>query len=150
MRYTPATLKWGMRIWPPFVGAGIFVRDIAADWSSATVELHPWKLNGNIHGTAFGGSLQSMTDAFHALMLIHRLGRGYNVWDSAAETRFRKPGVGVVTARMELSDADLTRIREETADGAKALPWFEFPITDRSGAVVAEVRRQVYVRRRRD
>ncbi|OYO01707.1 tetrameric acyl-CoA thioesterase [Enemella evansiae] len=149
MRYTPTTLKWGMRIWPPFLGAGILVKEIAPDWTSATVELHPRRLNSNIHGTAFGGSLQSMTDAFHALLLIHRLGRGYNVWDAAAETRFIRPGRGVVTARMELSDEELERVRTETADGGKSLPWFEFPITDRHGEVVAQVRRQVYVRRHR-
>lgn len=148
MRYTPNTLKWGMRFWPPFLGAGIVVKEIASDWSSATVELRPRPLTGNIHGTAFGGSLQSMTDAFHALMLIHRLGRGYNVWDAAAETRFLRPGVGVVTARMELAEADVERVRADTADGGKSLPWFEFPITDRRGEVVAQVRRQVYVRRR--
>lgn len=150
MRYTPTTLKWGLRIFPPFFGAGIYVRDIAEDWTSAVVELRPRPLTRNIHGTAFGGSLQSMTDAFHALMLIHTLGRDYNVWDSAAEIRFIKPGRGVVTARMELTPEVLAQVRAETADGSKTLVWFDVDLTDARGDVVARVRRQVYVRRRRE
>jgi hypothetical protein len=34
-----------MNLWPPFLGAGIRVRSIAADWSEATVELRErWRL----------------------------------------------------------------------------------------------------------
>jgi hypothetical protein len=36
------------------------------------------------------------------------------------------------------------------ADGEKTLHWFETPIVDASGDTVARVRKQVYVRRKRE
>lgn len=73
-----------MNLWPPYLGAGIRVRSIAADWSEATVELRQRRLNRNYVGTHFGGSLFAMTDPFYALLLMHRLGERHLVWDQAA------------------------------------------------------------------
>ena len=89
---SPRLLRWGMNLWPPFRGAGIRVRHIADDWSEARVELRHGLLNRNFIGTPYGGSLFSMTDPFYALMLIHRLGERYLVWDQAASIDFVAPG----------------------------------------------------------
>ena len=77
----PRHLRWGMNLWPPFLGAGIRVRHIAPDWSEVRVELRQGLLNRNYVGTHYGGSLFSMTDPFYALMLMHLLGSRYLVWD---------------------------------------------------------------------
>lgn len=150
MEFTPKSLRRFMRFWPPYLGAGIVVREVVDDWSHVVVDLHTHRLNANVHGTAFGGSLQSMTDPFYCLMLHHRLGPAYLCWDQAAEIRFVKPGERRVRARMEVTAEQEAQILAETADGAKSLTWFECDITDRSGEVVAKVRRQVYVRRKRE
>lgn len=150
MRFTPSTLKWGLRIWPPYLGAGVFVREIADDWSSARIELAKHRVTNNAIGTAFGGSMQSMTDPFHTLLLMHQLGRDYIVWDSAAEIRFVAPGRTRLFAKVELPPETVEEIRRQTADGQKSLTWFETTITDADGTVIAEVRRQVYARRKRD
>lgn len=150
MRFTPAALKWGMRIWPPYLGAGVVVRDIAEDWSSARIELRRSRFNANALGTAFGGSIQSMTDPFHTLLLMHQLGRDHIVWDSAAEIRFVSPGRSRLFATIEMPAEAVEKIRRETADGQKSLTWFETEITDAEGKLVAQVRRQVYARRKRD
>ena len=83
---SPRLLRWGMNLWPPYLGAGIRVRSIAADWSEASVELRLGLLNRNYVGTHFGGSLFAMTDPFYALLLMHRLGERYLVWDQAASS----------------------------------------------------------------
>lgn len=150
MEFTPATLKWGLRIWPPYLGAGVFVRDIAEDWSSARVELTRSRFNANALGTQFGGSMQSMTDPFHTLLLMHQLGKNYIVWDSAAEIRFVSPGRSRLFAKVEMPTETVEQIRRDTAEGQKSLTWFDTVITDTEGTLVAEVRRQVYARRKRD
>ena len=94
--------------------------------------------------------MQSMTDPFYTLLLMHRLGRDHIVWDSAAEIRFVSPGRSRLFAKIEMPDDVVEKIREETADGRKSLTWFETVITDAEGTLVAEVRRQVYARRKRD
>ena len=51
--------------------------------------------NRNYVGTHYGGNLFTMTDPFHMIMLMHRLGPGYNVWDQKAEITFLKPGLAL-------------------------------------------------------
>ncbi|TWT17585.1 DUF4442 domain-containing protein [Luteimonas marina] len=146
---SPAALRWIFNLWPPFAFAGIHVTALSHDWRHARVELRmrPW--NRNYVGTHFGGSLFAMTDPFWMILVKERLGRGYIVWDRAAEIEFVKPGKGTVVAGFELDDATLEAIRAQAASGDKVLHWFDTAITDRAGDVVARVRKQVYVRRKR-
>lgn len=143
---SPRLLRWGINLWPPFVGAGIRVRRIAPDWSEAVVELRSRWFNRNYVGTHFGGSLFAMTDPFYALLLMQRLGERYLVWDQAACIEFVAPGRGTVSARFELPEARVAAIRAEAEGGAKVLPEFGGEITDRAGVVVARVRKTLYVR----
>jgi len=135
-----------MNLWPPFLGAGIRVRGISADWSEAVVELRARWLNRNYVGTHFGGSLFAMTDPFFALLLMHRLGAQYLVWDQSARIDFVAPGRGTVSARFRLPEERVAAIRAEAAGGAKVLPEFEAEIRDREGALVASVHKTLYVR----
>ena len=146
----PATLRWIFNLWPPFVAAGIHVTQLSPDWRHARVELRmrPW--NRNYVGSHFGGSLFAMTDPFWMILVKERLGRDYIVWDKAAEIEFVKPGRGTVVAAFDLDDAPLDAIRTATAGGDKHLQWFDTVVTDQGGDVVARVRKQVYVRLKRD
>ncbi|WP_278312381.1 DUF4442 domain-containing protein [Lolliginicoccus levis] len=143
---TPRVLKWGMRAWPPFVGAGIKVESIAEDWSRAVVSMKVTPLTRNAVGTAFGGSLSSMTDPFFMLLLIPQLGEDYLVWDTRGEIDYRKPGRGRLTATMDVPPEAVESIRERAAGGERVLTWFSCDVRDESGDVVATVRREVYTR----
>jgi acyl-coenzyme A thioesterase PaaI-like protein len=135
-----------MNLWPPYLGAGIHVRSIAADWSEAVVELRARWLNRNYVGTHFGGSLFAMTDPFFALLLMHRLGSRYLVWDQAARIDFIAPGRGTVSTRFRLPEERVAAIRSDAAGGAKVMPEFEAEIRDRAGELVASVHKTLYVR----
>lgn len=143
---SPRLLRWGMNLWPPFRGAGIRVRHIADDWSEARVELVAGRLRRNFVGTHYGGSLFSMTDPFYALMLIHRLGEQYLVWDQSASIDFVAPGRGTVSARFFLSRERTEAIRAQASGGQKVLPQFDVEVKDAAGEVVARVRKTLYVR----
>ncbi|MGB2701952.1 MAG: DUF4442 domain-containing protein, partial [Candidatus Phosphoribacter baldrii] len=101
-------------------------------------------------GTQFGGSLFSMADPFWMLLVMNQLGRDYVVWDQRAEIEFVRPGKGEVRTEFVVDPAVVERLREAAAGGAKVLEWFENDIVDLSGQIVARVRRQLYVRRKRD
>lgn len=135
-----------VNVWPPFWGAGIRVRVIAADWSYVQVELRQGLLNRNFVGTHFGGSLFAMADPFHMLMLLHLLGKDYVVWDHAAEIEYLKPGRGTVRAEFSVKPEQVGRLRQEAADGSKLLPEFLVEIRDRDAELVARVRKRLYVR----
>ncbi|ARQ72053.1 DUF4442 domain-containing protein [Streptomyces marincola] len=145
----PGTLGRLMRWWPPYRFAGIKVLSIADDWGAARVRLRLGRLNRNWFGTHFGGSLYSMCDPFWALLVLHRLGSGYVVWDKAAEIEYVTPGRGDVFAEFVLDEERVAAIRAAAEGGAKVLPWFDCTVVAADGTVVARVRKQLYVRRKR-
>lgn len=147
MKLTPALLKWGMSAWPPFLGAGIRVTDVAPDWTYAVTEMRVNLLTRNAVGTAFGGSMSAMTDPLFMLLLRQQLGQRFVVWDVSGEIEFLRPGRGRLTARMEVPADVVARILAETANGDKSLTWFTTSIMDSSGTEVATVRRKVYARK---
>lgn len=142
----PRVARHGMSLWPPFLGAGITVRDISADWRSCTVELRQLPWNRNYVGVHFGGSLFAMTDPFWMMMVLHNMGPGYVVWDKAAEISFLKPGRGVLRCDFRLSAESMDHLRSRADALGKATTWFQVDILDASGDVVAAVRKEVYVR----
>ena len=150
MKMTPRLFKLGLNLWPPFLFTGIHVTAVGADWRSAQVELRlrPW--NRNYVGTQFGGSLFAMTDPFWMLLMLHALPRDYIVWDKAGEIEFVKPGRSTVHAEFRIDDAVIEEIKAAAAGGDKVLRWFDTDVIDAEGEVVAKVRKQLYIRRKRD
>ena len=144
-----SSLRRYMNFWPPFLFSGIHVARISEDFRHVRVELRQRWYNRNYVGTHFGGSLFAMTDPFWMILVLRRLGRDYLVWDQAADIRFVKPGRGTVSVAFDLDEAVLDEIRAAAAGGEKVLRWFEMDVRDAAGDVVAKVRKQVYVRRKR-
>ena len=136
--------------WPPYRGAGIRVREISADFRTATVELRMKLLNRNYVGTHFGGSLFAMTDPFFMIMMMKNLGPEYLVWDKQGTVRFLKPARGTVTARFTMPEERIAEARERTAGGRKHEPQFRVEIVDEQGVVVADVEKTLYIRRKKN
>ena len=143
------TLQHGMNVWPPFLFSGIRVERMSSNFRQVRVRLRRLPVTTNYVGTLFGGSIFAMTDPFWMLMIMRNLGPGYIVWDKAAEVDFVSPGRASVTATFELTQDVLDEIVEAAAGGARVLRWFEVDVVAPDGSVVARVRKQIYVRRRR-
>jgi hypothetical protein len=141
-------MRWLLNLYPPYLGAGIRVKRLQPDWRAIDVEMKLRFWNANYVGTHFGGSLYSMTDPFYMLMLIENLGPAYIVWDKAASVRFRRPGKGKVSASFRLSEEQIEGIRQTLNTQEKVEPTFVVEVKDDSGAVVAEVEKVLYVRRK--
>ncbi|MCY1290154.1 hypothetical protein D9M68_369940 [compost metagenome] len=139
-------MRWALNFYPPYLGAGVRVRRISADFRHIRVKMGLGWYNRNYVGTQFGGSLYSMTDPFFMLMLMELLGRDYIVWDKAASIDFVTPGKGPVYADFRIDDALLADIRAHTADGDKYLPKLHVEVRDGAGTLVARVHKTLYVR----
>lgn len=150
MRIGPKFLQRFMRIWPPYLGAGIKPEYISEDASRAIVTHKPNILTRNLVGTAFGGTMLSMTDPFFMFAGVYGLGKEYLVWDVGVEAQFIKPGKGKITADFQVADETWDLIRRKTANGDKYFHWFDVEITDEQGETVAIIRRQVYFRKKRE
>lgn len=149
LKPSPRQLKFLLTFFPPYVGSGIRVVHVAEDGSQVVTSHRPRRINANLVGSAFGGTIQTMTDGFYLYMGLVRLGGGYHVWDAESHVTYLKPGRGRITADMRTDDATFDLIREKTADGSKYLHWFDTNITDSSGDIVASVRSRVYFRRKK-
>lgn len=141
-------LKLRINLYPPFLGAGIRVKHIAADYREIIVSMKLRWYNRNYIGTHFGGSLAAMTDPFYMLMLIHILGSDYTVWDKSSTIDFIAPGRGTVTAHFTLNDDQLAEIQEKTSTGEPYLPKFSVDIVNESGEVIATVEKKLYIRKK--
>jgi len=118
----PKFFRFLLNVYPPYLGTGIVVKEVADDYTHMTVQMKDRFFNRNYVGTHFGGSLYAMTDPFYMLMLIQILGPGYIVWDKAAAIKFVKPGTGTVTAQFHVKKALIEEIGARTADGQVFLP----------------------------
>lgn len=141
-------LRWIMNVYPPYLGAGVWIRRIAPDFRQIEVKMALRWYNRNYVGTQFGGSLYSMTDPFYMLMLMENLGRDYVVWDKAASVDFISPGRGPVFASFAIDQAFIDEVRQHTAAGGKYLPELQVEVRDGEGALVARVHKTLYVRRK--
>jgi uncharacterized protein DUF4442 len=141
-------MRWLLNLYPPYLGAGIRVKRLQPDWKAIDVEMKLRFWNSNYVGTHFGGSLYSMTDPFYMLMLIENLGPAYIVWDKAASIRFRRPGKGRVSVSFRLSEEQIEGIRQRLNTQEKVEPTFMVEVKDDSGAVVAEVEKVLYIRKK--
>lgn len=146
--WTPALMKERINTYAPYVGARIEVTYLAEDWSETRVRMPLEEANTNLVGTHFGGSLYAMVDPHLMILLMHRLGPGYIVWDQSATIDFLRPGRGTVHASVRLSDADIDAIRAATSDGAKHVQSWTLEILDEAGEAVARVLKTIYVRKR--
>src|SRR5690625_295247 len=145
---TPGRLRLLLNVWPPFLFSGIRVRHVSTDFRHVRVRMGKHLLTSNYFGTQFGGTMFAMTDPFWAVLVARHLGPGYTVWARQAQIEFLAPGRSAVTAEFTLEQEVLDELRTAAESGQKVLRWFATDIVDRRGAVVARVRKQVYVRRR--
>ncbi|UXI69915.1 DUF4442 domain-containing protein [Tahibacter amnicola] len=145
-----SVLRRILNLWPPFLFAGIRVKALSADWRHASVRLKLAWYNRNYVRTHFGGSLFAMTDPFWMILVMHALGRDYIVWDKSGVIDFLAPGREDVFAEFTVDQAVLDEIREATASGDKYLRWFDVDVTTAAGERIAQVRKQLYIRRKRD
>lgn len=148
MKLTPRLVKLVLRFFGPYFGAGVRITHISPDWRELRVAMKLRWYNRNIVGTQFGGSLYSMIDPHLMLLLMQLLGKEYIIWDKAAEIEFVRPGRGTVTSTIKISDAELDKIRKNTADGQKYFPVFNLEILDDDGEIVAKVKKVLYIRRK--
>lgn len=135
-----------MRLYPPFLGAGVVVTDVAADLTSLDVQMKLTPLNRNFVGTQFSGSLYSMCDPWFMLLLMMQIGDGYVVWDKSASIDFLKPGRGTVRARFEMPRARVEELQREAQATGKTNPTFEALVVSADGEAVARVRKILSVR----
>ena len=135
-------------LYPPILFSGIRVRRLETNPLRFRTELRRRWWNANAVGTHFGGSLFTMTDPFHMLILIEALGREFVVWDQESRIEFLVAARIPVHAILEIATDEIERIRIEASEGV-IHPEFVVPIVDGNGRLIARVTKTLYVQRRK-
>ena len=138
-----------INFYPPLLGAGIRVLHKQSDDYTIKVQMKLTRLNLNVVGTHFGGSLYAMCDPFFMLILLEHMGRDYIVWDKAASIQFVKPGRGTVTATFHIAPEQIVELRAQADREGKIEPLFNVDVIDEQGEVVATVEKRLYIRRKK-
>ena len=137
-------LAKGLSFYPPYLGAGIHLVEIADDVRSLTVELRHGVATANFMGTQFGGSIYAMCDPWFMLMLNAALGDEYVVWDKAATVRFLRPGRSRLRATFELSEVRVAEIRHTLDTVGRCEAMFSVDVLDEAGGIVASVEKLLH------
>ena len=148
MNVSPKFLKLMLNIYPPYIGAGVKVDYISADWKALHVSMALRWYNRNAVGTHFGGSLYSMIDPHLMLLLMQLLGKEYLVWDKSASIEFIKASRKKVRSVITITDDALDEIRRRTEGGEKHFAKFHVEIKDTSGELVSRIEKVIYVRKK--
>jgi len=144
---SPPRLMKLLSFWPPYFFAGITVKEVNEDFTRITVQMkqRPW--NTNYVGSHFGGSLYSMCDPFFMFILLHHL-KGHIIWDKAASFKFKKPGVGIMSAVFEISNDSIEQVKKDAAQNYSISPIFKTVVTDQLGETVLELEKTLYVKKK--
>lgn len=137
-----------INFYPPYIGAGISIKEINEDYTSITVQMKMRWWNRNLVGTHFGGSLYSMCDPFYMFILIQNLGKNYIVWDKAASIEFKKPGLKTVFANFSISKEEINTIKEKVDVEGKGNFTFYTEVLNEQKETIAKVEKVVYVRKK--
>lgn len=133
-----------MNLYPPFVFFGVKVR-FSPDFYTCNLRISNRFYFKNGHGTMFGGAILAATDPIPAVQLS-RILRYTQVWTKAHEVVFKKPARTSLRAEIQLSDQQLSEIKEFLRNDGKCVHVFHYSLFDKQGDVVAEVKSQVYLR----
>ncbi|HEY6943637.1 MAG TPA: DUF4442 domain-containing protein [Candidatus Acidoferrum sp.] len=139
---------WSFYIWSCYRGTGGRLKYIAEDWSEVRLELPlSWRTR-NYVGTIFGGSIYSAVDPIYMLMLIHRLGPDFIVWDKAASIQFKKPGKETLRAQFVVNDEEVAAIQAALETQRSVDRTYTIELKDGTGNICATVEKVIYIRRR--
>ncbi len=137
-----------MNLAPCIRASGGRIVALSDDFKHLRVRLKLNLLTRNLVGTIYGGSLYSSIDPFYMLMLMRILGPDYVVWDKSATIRFKRPGKGAVAVNFRLGAEQIDAIRRELESSHKTEPVFIAHVKDNEGHVIAEVEKQIYIRKK--
>lgn len=138
--------RLGFNLFPAVRSTGVWITDIAEDFSYLRLKLPLTWRTKNIVGTTFGGSMFAGTDPMYMVMLRKRLGYEYTVWDKAAEIRFRKPGEETLYAEFHVPDETVAEIESALDPGESMDLEMDVDLVDSDGVVHAEITRTLYIR----
>lgn len=137
-----------INLYPPFLGAGIRIKEYSKEGNSYLVEMKLRWYNRNVAGSHFGGSLYSMCDPFYVFAAYSYFGDDYIIWDKSASIDYVRPGMGTVRALFEIPMDKLRDMKVEVDKEGRKTFHFKTEILDTKNRVVSKVNKEIYIKKK--
>lgn len=137
-----------LTFYPPFIGAGIYVRSVSSDLTRIEAVLPLRWYNRNAYGAHFGGNIYMLCDPFFILILHAWLGEDYVLWDRSAQIRYLKPGRGRLSAIFEITKPRIQHIIDQLEKNPQSSFHFSTEVKNKHGETVATVEKEIYIRKK--
>lgn len=150
MRVSPNTLKWGLRLYPPFFFQRIWVKKILDNFLGAEVKINKSLLNINSNKTIFGGTIFSAIDPFYPILLDqyfkHQGILRTVAWLKTAHIDYIKPGRHDLYVSFHLKEEVLLEALQIIKKEGKVVKTFQTQVFDKHGTLCAVAHNEIYIR----
>ncbi|MGN5955309.1 DUF4442 domain-containing protein [Sphingobacterium lactis] len=150
MRVSPNTLKWGLRLYPPFFFQRIWVKKILDNFLGAEVKINKSLLNINSNRTIFGGTIFSAIDPFYPILLDqyfkHQGILRTVAWLKTAHIDYIKPGRHDLYVSFHLKEDVLLEALQTIKKEGKVVKTFQTQVFDKHGTLCAVAHNEIYIR----
>ncbi len=141
-------VRLGFNLHPAYRGTGGRIDYVSPDLTLIRVRLPLIRRTRNAVGSIFGGSLFSVTDGPHPVLLMMGLGQEFIVWDKAASIQYRKPARSTLYADCIVTAEEVAEVREILTRQPEVDRIYRIELKDSSGIVHSIVERTVYIARK--
>lgn len=150
MRFSPTTLKWALRAYPPFLFQRIWIKQIYAGFSGIEVKIFKSFLNINSNKSVFGGTIFSALDPLYPILLdqiCKAQGLQKTVaWLKSAKIEYRKPGRKNLTCSIRISADDIAEALASIKVSGKIIKTFKTDVYDTDNLLIAVAYNEIYIR----
>lgn len=150
MLYSPKSLKWLLRIYPPFLFQRIWVKKIHTDFQGVDVKIIKSIFNKNSNSTIFGGTIFSAVDPFYAILIDQRLqSHGFKktvAWLKSASIEYKKPGLTNLKFSIKITDNDFNECMDALASRGRIIKTFSVEIVNDQNEICAIAQNEIYIR----
>lgn len=150
MLYSPQSLKWLLRIYPPFLFQRIWVKNIHTDFQGVDVKIIKSIFNKNSNNTIFGGTIFSAVDPFYAILIDQRLqSHGFKktvAWLKSASIEYKKPGLTNLKFSIKITDEDFNECMDTLKSRGRIIKTFFVEIVNEQNEICAIAKNEIYIR----
>lgn len=150
MKLSPISLKWILRLYPPFFFQRIWVKRIYPDFKGIDVKIYKSFLNINTNKTVFGGTIFSSLDPIYPILLDQAFkAKGMKntvAWLKSAKIDYLKPGRTNLHFSILLKEEEINEAYQIIQENGKIVKTFTTEIFDNKGIKCAVCQNEIYIR----
>lgn len=149
MQISENSLKWLMRLYPPFLIQRIWVTKIYKNFSGIDVKINRSLITSNLGKATFGGTIFSATDPFYAMLfgqLMMRKGFRITVWLKSAQIQYIKPAVKDLYFSIRITEDMITEAETLLKEKGKYIKSLPIEVYNKQGELCVTALNEVYIR----